>query len=177
MCFRSVLIRQYKVAATKARLLLTGIQIVGLVLCPMVAFLGDCCGVGKAHFLTALYTCAFSIPANALLFHCPTSPVALMVCRLAFPSGLFALTTSVYPWLVELFPTHIRNRAVATCWSVTGLAGGFAPSMCSGMTLPYSVGVCTVVLSAPSLLAAGATLAARSKGTGLEVTHIRHTPY
>merc|ERR1712113_972582 len=97
---------------------------------------------------------------------------------------LLALTTSIYLWVVELFPVHVRGTGVSVAYNIgIGIFGGAGPLISDAskgflppngvVSAPAAYTMVTGVLSLFAM-AAGHVMA---KNGMMKLTHIRESPY
>jgi len=97
---------------------------------------------------------------------------------------LLALTTSVYLWVVELFPVRVRTTGVSVAYNIgIGVFGGLGPLLSdvgnklwsprSPVSAPAGF---TLLCGVISLGAVASSYVLASRGM-LKLTHIRDTPY
>jgi len=168
---------------TLSEALVYGIPTVGA---PLVGMLVDKWGVGKVYTLTvALCGVVLPVPLWYYWGHLsPSQAITGMYVGEIIVGVLCALTTSIYAWVVELFPVEVRATGVAVAYNLgVGVCGGFGPLLCAVLkeALPPRS-----ILSAPAAtcLTLGAMamialilapmLARQGK---LQLTHIRASPY
>lgn len=97
---------------------------------------------------------------------------------------LISLTTSVYLWVIELFPVHVRGTGVSIAYNVgIGIFGGVGPlvsdalnAVLSPKSLIDAPAAYTVLTGLISLSAIAASRVMASKGM-MKLTHIRASPY
>merc|ERR1712039_681819 len=156
-------------------------------LAPAVGVLVDHWGAGRVYTLS-VFLGGVVVPAPVLYWwaHVPGDQAIVSIFTGQALLGLcLALQTSVFLWVVELFPVHVRVTGVSVAYNIgVGICGGLGPLISDAGNKVISPG--DVILSAPamytlafgvlSLLACvGSRLAAR-RGV-MQVTHIRMVPY
>lgn len=143
-------------------------------------------GTGKVYTLTVLL-CGVVLPVP--LWYCwghltNSQATSGMWIGEAVVGVLCALTTSIYGWIVELFPVEVRATGVAVAYNIgVGVFGGFGPLAAamlkeslpprSFLSAPSVVCLFCGLLAIAALLLAG-SLSRRGK---LRLTYIRETPY
>lgn len=156
------------------------------ILAPPVGTLVDKYGAGKLHLLALVLGCLVApMPLFYWWTHVEQSQAILAVWMGQSIVGiLLALTTSVYLWVIELFPVHVRATGVSVAYNVgIGIFGGLGPLISDVGNLhlspkgPVSApALFTVAAGLVSLIAVGASRVLASRGM-LKLTHIRESPY
>merc|ERR1719190_112833 len=99
-------------------------------LAPAVGMLVDVWGAGRVYTLGVLLGVVV-VPAPVLYWwaHVPEGQgIASMFVGQALLGLCLALQTSVYLWVVELFPVHIRVTGVSVAYNIgVGICGGLGP--------------------------------------------------
>ncbi|CAK8738854.1 hypothetical protein SODG_002457 [Sodalis praecaptivus] len=102
------------------------------------------------------------------LFALLTHPVMLIVCGFLITYSNAWLTFSYHAYQTEIFPTHIRARAVGFCYSFSRLSTVFS-SILIGLILQYAGGVITfIVLSMVMVMLSVGIYGPRTRGIDLE---------
>lgn len=162
------------------------VYLIPTVSAPLIGMLVDKWGAGKVYMLTVIL-CGVILPVPLFAWWGHLSDgqatVGLFVGQVIV--GLFcALTTSIYAWIVELFPVEVRVTGVSVAYNIgVGIFGGFGPLLCAALkgplppwdfiSAPAAVSLFCGLLSLASLIL-GWVLAAKGK---LQLTHIREFPY
>lgn len=95
-----------------------------------------------------------------------------------------ALQTSVYLWVVELFPVHVRVTGVSVAYNIgVGICGGMGPLISDAGNkvvdpkgLLSAPAIYTAVFGLVSLCACLGSRLLAKRGV-MQVTHIRKSPY
>eukprot|EP00405_Crypthecodinium_cohnii_P016027 CAMPEP_0206461706 /NCGR_PEP_ID=MMETSP0324_2-20121206/25529_1 /ASSEMBLY_ACC=CAM_ASM_000836 /TAXON_ID=2866 /ORGANISM="Crypthecodinium cohnii, Strain Seligo" /LENGTH=498 /DNA_ID=CAMNT_0053933695 /DNA_START=101 /DNA_END=1597 /DNA_ORIENTATION=+ len=141
---------------------------------------GDIFGVGSVMLVGTLATMVASVPLWSVMLHHAASltPVAL-----AFGVGLGCLgsvmTTLPYYFVVELFPTHVRNTAVGISYNL-GFAvfGGLSPLMAEVLFAQTHLGPGLLWCAACGVTAFSILAGMLCQRAGLlKMAHVRRTPY
>jgi MHS family proline/betaine transporter-like MFS transporter len=156
------------------------------ILAPVVGKLVDVWGASRVHTLALLGGCVLApIPVLYWWTHVAQDKASLSVvigqCILGL---LMSLTTSVYLWVVELFPVHVRVTGVSVAYNIgIGIFGGVGPlisdalnNMISPKSLIDAPAAYTILTGLTSLCAVAASRVLASKGM-MKLTHIRESPY
>merc|ERR1712066_469954 len=150
-----------------------------------VGMLVDSWGVCKVH--TLALTCGFLLPLPLFFWYTHVSPqqvvTAMFVgnCVIGFVS---ALSTSVFFWIVELFPARVRCTGVAVAYNIgVGVFGGLGPILSEAGSRVISIkgpvsapALYVLVLNALSLMAVASSHFLARRGL-MRLTHIRSAPY
>merc|ERR1712072_252815 len=99
-------------------------------LAPPVGMLIDTYGAFKMHMLALVLGCLVApVPLFYWWTHVEQSQAIVAVWMGQSMVGvLLALTTSVYLWVIELFPVHVRATGVSVAYNVgIGIFGGLGP--------------------------------------------------
>merc|ERR1712203_490897 len=160
-------------------------NLIPTVLALFVGTLVDAWGVGKVHILTLALGLLLPLPLFFWYTHVsPQQAVTAVMVGNVMIGLVNALSTSVYLWMVELFPARVRCTGVALAYNFgIGIFGGLAQFVSEVGSKVISI---TGVVSAPALyvlllnfvslmtVALSHVLARR----GLtRLTHIRSAPY
>jgi MHS family proline/betaine transporter-like MFS transporter len=156
------------------------------ILAPFVGMLVDRWGAFRTHTLALFFG---SVWAPVPLFYWwthvaqdqATASVFIGQCLVGL---LLALTTSVYLWVVELFPVHVRGTGVSVAYNIgIGIFGGVGPLISDALNKvvsPRSVidapAAYTIFTGIVSLCAVAASRVLEKKGM-MKLTHIRASPY
>merc|ERR1711976_547201 len=97
---------------------------------------------------------------------------------------LISLTTSVYLWVVELFPVSVRGTGVSVAYNIgIGIFGGVGPLISDALnrvispkSLIDAPAAYTVLTGLVSICAVLASRVLANKGM-MKLTHIRASPY
>merc|ERR1712176_1120077 len=156
-------------------------------LAPAIGMLVDAWGAGRVYTL-GVFLGGVVVPAPVLYWcaHVPEGQgIASMFVGQALLGLCLALQTSVYLWVVELFPVHVRVTGVSVVYNIgVGICGGLGPLISDAGN--KIVNPKDVVVSAPAMytLAFGVLslivcLASRllAKRHVMQVAHIRAVPY
>jgi len=151
-----------------------------------VGMLVDKWGVGRVYVLTLVVGCILApLPLFYWWTHTPKESAIVSVfvgqVLLGFATSL---TTSVYLWVIELFPVRVRATGVAVAYNIgIGVFGGMGPLISdAGNEVIDPRGpiaapaLFTLVAGLISLAAVGASFLLSRRGH-LQLTHIRHSPY
>merc|ERR1711920_856096 len=156
------------------------------VLAMLVGKLVDVWGASKVHALALLLGCV--VAPVPLFFWWAYVPQSFAVLAVWIGQGilglLLALTTSVYLWVVELFPVRVRTTGVSVAYNIgIGIFGGLGPlisdagneviSPKSPLSAPAIYMLCTGLLSLLAIIA-GQVLSRRGL---MRLTHLRAAPY
>lgn len=155
-------------------------------LSPAVGMLVDEWGAGRTYTLS-VFLGGILAPLPLLYWWAHTPPaqaIATVFAGQAIIGLCLALTTSVYLWVVELFPVHVRVTGVSVAYNIgVGLFGGVGPLVSDfGNQFidprgPVSApAMYTLVMGIFSLIACLASQALARRGK-MRITHIRETPY
>jgi MHS family proline/betaine transporter-like MFS transporter len=156
-------------------------------LAPAVGLLVDRWGAGRVYTLS-VFLGGVVVPAPVLYWwaHVPGSQaISSIFIGQALIGLCLALQTSIYLWVVELFPVSVRVTGVSVAYNIgVGICGGLGPLISDAGNKVISPG--DVILSAPamytlafgvlSLLACVGSRLAAKRGV-MQVTHIRMAPY
>mmetsp|Transcript_14829 Transcript_14829/g.36862 ORF Transcript_14829/g.36862 Transcript_14829/m.36862 type:complete len:484 (-) Transcript_14829:196-1647(-) len=156
------------------------------VLAMFVGMLVDSWGAGKVHTLALVLGCIVS-PAPLFYWwaHVPPQQAILSVYMGQIILGfMLALTTSVYLWVVELFPVKVRVTGVSIAYNIgIGIFGGLGPVLSdlgnkeiSPKGLVSAPAAFTLFAGALSLGAVASSHLLARRGL-LRLTHIRDAPY
>lgn len=155
-------------------------------LAPPVGVLVDKYGAGKLHLVALVLGCLVApVPLFYWWTHVEQSQAIMAVWMGQCIVGiLLALTTSVYLWVIELFPVHVRATGVSVAYNVgIGIFGGLGPLISDfgnrhlSPKGPVSApALFTVVCGLVSVLAVVASRVLASRGM-LKLTYIRESPY
>jgi len=156
------------------------------VLSPLVGMLVDSWGAGRTYTLSVLLGGVLA-PAPLLYWWAHTPPsqaIATVFAGQAIVGLCLALSTSVYLWVVELFPVHVRVTGVSVAYNIgVGIFGGVGPLISdAGNNFinprgPISApAIYTLLMGLLSLVACLGSQALARRGV-MRVTHIRAEPY
>jgi len=160
--------------------------LVPTVLAPAVGVLIDKWGAGKVF--TLMVVLGGIIAPAPLLYWWAHTPQEQAIGALFWGQGILglvmALTTSIYLWVIELFPVRVRATGVSFAYNLgVGVFGGLGPLICDAASEAISP---QAPLSAPALftiianiLSIAAVVASRmlaARGM-MRITHIRASPY
>jgi len=156
------------------------------VLAPAVGMLVDRWGAGKSYTLAVILTgVVLPVPLWYYWGHLQAAKAtAGMYVGEIIVGILCALTTSIYAWIVELFPVEVRATGVSVAYNLgVGVCGGFGPLLCAVLkealpprgivSAPAAVCLACGFISVVGM-AASRVLAQQGK---LKLTHIREHPY
>jgi len=151
-----------------------------------VGMLVDTWGACKVHTLALFLGCIVS-PAPLLYWwaHVPPQQEILSVYIGQVLLGLvIALTTSVYLWVVELFPVKVRVTGVSVAYNIgVGVFGGLGPVLSElgnkviSPRAPVSAPAAYTMFAGVLSLCAVALSHVLARRGLLRLTHIREAPY
>ena len=155
-------------------------------LSPLVGMLVDAWGAGRVYALS-VFLGGILAPAPVLYWwaHVPEAQAVASMYAGQIALGLcLALTTSIYLWVVELFPVHVRVTGVSVTYNIgVGIIGGMGPLISdAGNRVMDPKGL----VSAPAayttlfgILSLVAVLGSRwlAKRGSMRIAHIREAPY
>lgn len=153
---------------------------------PAVGILIDRWGAGRTYgFAVILAGIIVPVPCLYWWAHVPEeSAIATAFIGQILLGLCLALTTSVFVWLVELFPVQVRVTGVSVAYNIgVGVIGGMGPLVCDAgnriidpKSLLSSPAIYTLVFGIVSTLAVlGSRVLAKHKL--IKITHIRANPY
>mmetsp|Transcript_7545 Transcript_7545/g.22657 ORF Transcript_7545/g.22657 Transcript_7545/m.22657 type:complete len:200 (-) Transcript_7545:156-755(-) len=151
-----------------------------LVLAMPVGWLADVVGVASVMLIGSLGFMLGGLPLWSMVQRNPQDLKQVML-SLGVGFGVLGSLVGTVPFyfVVELFPTAVRNTAVCICWNVSlSIFGGLAPIVAQvsvswsplGPGIMYAVGGCISVLS----ILLGLFLQSRNVE---QLTHVRKEPY
>lgn len=156
------------------------------VLAMFVGMLVDTWGACKVHTLALVLGCIVSpVPLFYWWTHVEKTQAVMSVYAGQIILGfMLALTTSVYLWVVELFPVKVRVTGVSVAYNIgIGVFGGLGPLLSDlgneaispkgPISAPAAYTLLTGIISL-SAVAASHVLARRGL---LRLTHLRDSPY
>lgn len=162
------------------------LNLIPTLLAPIVGMWVDAWGVGKVHLLT-LVVGGLLIPGPLMYWWTHVSPEQALVAIFIGQGILglvFALTTSVYLWVVELFPSRVRATGVSISYNIgVGIVGGMGPVLSAlgnkvvdprGLISAPAAYVLLTSLLSVAAVAVGHVLSRRG---AMRLTHIRSSPY
>merc|ERR1712203_477594 len=156
-------------------------NLIPTVLALFVGTLVDAWGVGKVHILTLALGLLLPLPLFFWYTHVsPQQAVTAVMVGNVMIGLVNALSTSVYLWMVELFPARVRCTGVALAYNFgIGIFGGLGPllseagSKVIAIKGPISAPALYVLLT--SLLSLMAVVVSRvlARRGLMRLTHIR----
>lgn len=156
------------------------------VLALFVGMLVDTVGARKVHTLALVAGCIVApVPLFYWWTHVPQAlAISAVFAGQAILGLMIALTTSVYLWVVELFPVRVRATGVSVAYNVgIGIFGGLGPMVSDAgnrIISPKSVVSApagfTVLAGLVSLAAVAGSHVLARRGL-MRLTHIRASPY
>jgi len=160
--------------------------LVPTILAPFVGRLIDRIGVGKV-FTASIVLGGIITPVPLFYWwaHVPAEHALTVVFISPLILGVLqSLTTSVFLWVVEMFPVRVRVTGVSIAYNIgIGIFGGMGPiisdagnRVISPRSLVSAPAAFTLLVGVVSFIGiiAGRMLANRGL---LQLTHIRHSPY
>mmetsp|Transcript_33658 Transcript_33658/g.110151 ORF Transcript_33658/g.110151 Transcript_33658/m.110151 type:complete len:488 (+) Transcript_33658:62-1525(+) len=155
-------------------------RVVMLVLAMPVGWLADVVGVASVMLIGSLGFMLAGLPLWSMVQRNPQD-LNQMMLSLGVGFGVLGSLVGTVPFyfVVELFPTAVRNTAVCICWNVSlSIFGGLAPIVAQvsvswsplGPGIMYAVGGFISVLS----IQLGLFLQSRNM---VQLTHVRKEPY
>jgi len=162
------------------------LNIIPTVLAPFVGLLVDAWGVGKVYLVTLVFG-GLLMPGPLMYWwvHVPAEQGLMAIFIGQGILGLaFALATSVYLWVVELFPSRVRATGVSVTYNIgVGIVGGLSPvlsdignKVISPRSIVSALAAYMLITSLLSVAAVGASRMLASRGL-MRVTHLRSSPY
>merc|ERR1712176_1557000 len=153
---------------------------------PAIGILVDAWGAGRVYTLGVFFG-GVVVPPLVLYWwaHVPERQGTMSIFVGQVLLGLcLALQTSVYLWVVELFPVHVRVTGVSVAYNIgVGIIGGLGPLVSDAGNkvldpkgLVSAPAIYTTVFGLVSLLACLGSLILAKRGV-MQVTHIRKSPY
>jgi len=162
------------------------LNLIPTLLAPLIGMLVDTWGVGKVHLLTLVFG-GLLLPGPLMYWwvHVPPEQGLMAIFIGQSILGLaFALTTSVYLWIVELFPSRVRATGVSVSYNIgVGIVGGLGPvlsdlgnKVISPLSIISAPVYYVLVTSLLSVAAVGVGRILASRGL-MRLTHVRSSPY
>jgi len=153
---------------------------------PVIGLLIDKCGAGRVYTLGVFFG-GVVVPAPVLYWwaHVGEGQATMSIFVGQALLGLcLALQTSVFLWVVELFPVEVRVTGVSVAYNIgVGICGGMGPlisdagnKVISPKALFSAPAIYTTVFGLVSLLACLGSRFLAKRGM-MQVTHIRESPY
>ena len=145
-----------------------------------LGYIADLVGVGTIMLVGPLATVIAAVPLWSIILHNPTSLVAV---GWAFGVGCGTLgllvATLPYFFVVELFPTDVRNTAVGISYNLGfAIFGGLSPVMAEVLLSASPMGPGFLWMAGGLVTFLSVIVAIHCQRNGMiSMTHVRKTPY